>query len=190
MKILLVDDNQARADAVMDQLKGAGITIIVLPQTGESLAEAVIRHAPDVVIVDMSRPDRDSLDGIREVSSHTPYPIVMFVDEDDVGFMEEAIDAGVSSYNIVGSAVPDVKPIVKAAVAIFKRYQSLAGKLQRAEATLKERAVIQRAKTLLMKQHKMLEPQAHRWMRRQAMNSGRRMVDIAAELLKESGEPL
>ena len=34
--------------------------------------------------------------------------------------MEEAIAAGVSSYNVVDTAFPDVKPIVMAAVAIFR----------------------------------------------------------------------
>jgi response regulator NasT len=97
--------------------------------------------------------------------------------------MEEAIDAGVSSYNLVGSALPDVKPIAQAAVAIFRRYQKVAAGLHEAEVRLNERTVIQRAKALLLQQRKMTEPQAHKWLRQTAMNSGKRMVDVASALL-------
>jgi response regulator NasT len=188
LKVLLVDDNQARADAVTRQLLDSGVPTVLRPDAGERLAVSVLRHAPNVVIVDMSRPDRDSLDGIRELSSQKPHPIIMFVDQDDSSFMQQAIDAGVISYNVVGSSAPDVKPIVMAAVAIFQRYQNLAGKLLEAEALLAERITIQRAKALMMQQRKMTEPQAYQWLRRQAMNSGKRMVEIASEILRLSGE--
>ena len=46
----------------------------------------------DVVIVDMARPDRDALDGIRHVTRDAPRPVVMFVDRDDPAFMEAASD--------------------------------------------------------------------------------------------------
>jgi len=186
LKVLLADDNQERADAVSRRLAEAGVDEIVRLAPGQRLIDAVTDAAPDVLIVDMSRPDRDSLDGIREVTQRKPRPIVMFVDQDDAAFMEAAIAAGVSSYNLVGAALPDVKPIVQAAVAIFRRYQKVADDLQQAESRLNERAVIQRAKALLMKQRHLGEPQAHRWLRQRAMNRGKRMVEIAAELLAES----
>jgi len=122
LKVLLVDDNQPRADAVARRLMDGGVSEIVRLAPGQRLIEVVEREVPDVVIVDMARPDRDSLDGIREVNRQRPRAIVMFVDQDDPTFMEEAIEAGVSSYNLTGNAVPDVKPIVQAALAIFRRY--------------------------------------------------------------------
>jgi len=188
LKVLLADANRDRADAVALRLGEAGNVHIVRLEECERLVEVVAAEAPDVVIVDMSRPDRDSLDGIREVTARNPRPIVMFVDQDDFSFMEEAIEAGVSSYNLVGAAVPDVKPIVQAAVAIFRRYQKLAGDLNKAEARLEERAIIQKAKTLLMQQRKMDEPRAHAWLRKRAMDRGKRMVDIATELLAAPGK--
>ena len=71
----------------------------------------------------MTRPDRDALEGVRLLSSTRPRPVVMFVDEDDPDFMQAAIDAGVSSYN-VGSVTPaEMKPMLRAAVALFRKYQ-------------------------------------------------------------------
>lgn len=187
MKVLLVDDNEQRAAEVASRLVQAGVDQIVRLDAGQRLIEMVERESPDVVIVDMARPDRDSLDGIREVNRLRPRPIVMFVDQDDLSFMEEAIDAGVSSYNLVGSAIPDVKPIVQTALAIFRRYQKVADDLSRAESQLQERVIIQKAKAILIQGRRIAEPQAHKWLRQNAMNSGKRMVEIAQEVIVAEG---
>ncbi|MFO1075839.1 MAG: ANTAR domain-containing protein [Geminicoccaceae bacterium] len=190
MKVLLADADPQRVQLLETQLRDAGATQVVRPRAGESLLDAVARARPDVVIVDMARPDRDALDGIRHVARDAPRPVVMFVDRDDPAFMEAAIEAGVSSYNVVGAALPDVKPIVAAAVALFRRHHRLALELRRAEASLRERQVVDRAKALLMRQRRLSEPEAYRWLQRRAMDSGRRLAEVAAELVgpEEQGE--
>jgi response regulator NasT len=111
----------------------------------------------------------------------------MFVDHDDAGFMEAAIEAGVSSYNVVGAALPDVKPIVQAAVAMFRRYRQVEMELRRVETSLNERALIDRAKGLIMRQRHIGEPDAYRWLRRQAMDRGKKIAAIAAEVIAAAG---
>jgi two-component system, response regulator / RNA-binding antiterminator len=138
-----------------------------------------------VVLVDMARPDRDALDGIRLMAALVPRPVVLFVDEDDPAFMEDAINAGVSSYNAIGMKPPDVKPILRAAVALFRRHQRARDDLQEAEARLQERAVIDKAKAILIRQRRMSEPDAYRWLRGTAMSKARRIVDVASELIKD-----
>jgi response regulator NasT len=183
MRVLLADANLDRAASVADRLAEAEAVEVLRMAAGETLAQAVIRQRPDVVIVDMARPDRDSLDSIREIATQHPSPIVLFVDQDDPAFMEAAIAAGVSSYNVVGAALPDVKPIVRTAALMFQRYRQIEAELHKAEASLKERALIDRAKAKLMEERRMTEPNAYRWLRSQAMDRGRRIADIAAELL-------
>lgn len=185
MKVLLADDNAERAGALAAVLAAdPGLTVLQL-RSGEALAEAVAAQAPDIVLVDMARPDRDALDGIRQVAAHSPRPIVLFVDEDDPGFMEEAIGAGVSSYNVLGVPPPDVKPILRAAAALFRRHQQAQDGQRQAESKLKEREVVDRAKALLIRKRRLAEPEAYRWLRNQAMTRGRRIVEVAAELIRE-----
>ena len=184
MKVLLADDDAERASAVAGILAAdPGLTVVRLTPD-QSLTEAVVSLAPDVVLVDMARPDRDALDGIRLMATVVPRPVVLFVDEDDPAFMEEAINAGVSSYNAVGMPPPDVKPILRAAVALFHRHQQARNDLKEAEARLQERAVIDKAKALLIKHRRLSEPDAYKWLRRSAMSSARRIVDVANELIR------
>jgi two-component system, response regulator / RNA-binding antiterminator len=190
LRVLLADADPARAAAVEQSLleDGAMAAEVIRLAAEQSLTEAVKAAAPDVVIVDMARPDRDALDSVRAITSRDPRPIVLFVDQDDPVFMEAAVAAGVSSYNVVGAALPDVKPIVRAAVAIFERHHQLEAELRRAEETLAERRLIDQAKAVLMKRRKMSEPDAYRWLQRRAMNTGRRLAEIAGEVLDEAGE--
>ncbi len=71
---------------------------------------------------------------------------MFFVDEDDPGFMEEAIVSGVCSYNVSGLASLDVRPILRAAVALFRQHQEATDGWRAAEVLLAERQVIERAK--------------------------------------------
>jgi two-component system, response regulator / RNA-binding antiterminator len=182
VKVLLADDDAERAGAVARVLKDPGLTVLRL-KPDQSLAEAVASLTPDVVLVDMARPDRDALDGIRVMATLIPRPVVLFVDADDPAFMEEAINAGVSSYNAVGMPPPDVKPILRAAVALFLQHQQTRSALKEAEARLQERMVIDRAKALLIKHRRLSEPEAYKWLRRNAMSRARRIVDVASELI-------
>jgi len=185
VRVLLADDDAERAGAVARCLAADnGLTVLRLKEN-ESLAETVALLLPDVVLVDMARPDRDALDGIRQVTAMHPRPVVLFVDEDDPSFMEEAISSGVSSYNVLGVPPPDVKPILRAAVALFRRHQQAQNDLKTAESRLRERALIDRAKAILIRQRRLSEPDAYKWLRRQAMSRGRRIIDVAGELVRE-----
>lgn len=189
MKILLADDDAERVRLLMQALAtDSGVTVLRL-RSNESLLDAVAAHAPDVVLVDMARPDRDALESLRQLSARTPRPIVLFIDRDDPRFMEEAISAGVSSYNVVGTPPPDVKPILRAAVALFRQHQETRAALHSAEARLLERTVIDQAKARLIRSRRCSEPDAYRWLRRAAMTSGRRIVDVARQVLQEGEGP-
>jgi two-component system, response regulator / RNA-binding antiterminator len=185
VRVLLADDDAERASALAGILAAdPGITVLRL-SSDQTLADAVTALQPDIVLVDMARPDRDALDGIRQVAAYAPRPVVLFVDEDDPHFMEEAIGAGVSSYNVLGVPPLDVKPILRAAAALFRRHQEAQHGRRTAELQLEERQILDRAKALLIKKRNVAEPQAYRWLRNEAMSSGRRIVDVAADVIRQ-----
>ena len=187
MKVLLADDDAARAHDLMRLLAADATLHVVRLRTGEFLSDAVRTHAPDLILIDMSRPDRDALEPLRHLPQSRP--IVLFVDRDDPGFMEEAIDAGVCSYNVQDMAPLDIKPILRAAAALFRRHSQLQGNLRAAEARLRERALIDRAKSILITSRRLTETEAHRWLQRRAMAGGRRLADVAEELVQGREAP-
>jgi response regulator NasT len=184
LKILLVDSDPERAGTLADTLHGAGFADVLRATAGGDLVEMVRRVSPDLVIIDMALPDRDALEDIKALSANAPRPIVMFADQDDPAFVADAIAAGVSSYNLSGVSQRELKPIVASAVALFRRYTHVETELAVANALLDERRIIERAKAVLMRDRKMTEPAAYRWLRRKAMDENRKLVQVAAELVK------
>lgn len=184
MKILVADIDGVRATTVADELRDAiaGASVRILG-AGESLAGAVLAFAPDVVLVDMARPDRDSLDSIRALHNEHPAPVVMFVDADDEQFMEAAIAAGVTSYHVRSTSPVEIKPVLRVAIAVFRRTHALSIRLAEAEDKLAQRQRIDAAKRLLMARDGMSEPAAHRFLQRRAMETQMKVADVAASLL-------
>jgi response regulator NasT len=184
VKVLLADDDTQRASGLARVLQADPAVSVVRLRPGELLPDGVAAHAPDIVIVDMARPDRDALEAVRQLAVAHPRPVVMFVDHDDPAFMEEAIAAGVLSYNVAGVSLPDMKPILRAAAALFRQQRTMQLALRQTEARLRERTAIDRAKGKLIHERRMSEPEAHRWLQRRAMARGCRLADIAEELLE------
>jgi len=189
MKILVADRDGNRAAALSAQLQAQDDAFaIILVQGDENLLDAVRRAAPDMVIVDMARPDRDGLDSVRILSAAQAMPVVMFVDDDDPEFMEAAIAAGVSSYHVYDVALPAIKPVLRTAMAFFKRSQAMSTRLAEAEEQITARRMVEAAKRLLMTEDKMSEPAAHRFLQRRAMDQQKKIVEIAAALLQARGK--
>ena len=186
LTILLIDTDTERAGALEDKLSQSGFAR-VLRAEGPDLATAVEQAKPDLIIVDMALPDRDALEDIRAVSGASP--VVMFAGTDDPEFAQEAIAAGVCSYNLSGVALQDVRPILASAVALFQRYRHVETELAAAKALLNERRLIERAKAILMKDRKMSEPDAYRWLQKRAMNESRKLAQVVADFVAEEENP-
>jgi response regulator NasT len=181
LTILLIDTEEERARALEEKLHESGFARVLRAQ-GPHLAAIVEREHPDLVIIDMALPDRDALEDIRAISSGRP--IVMFAGTDDPAFVREAIAAGVCSYNLSGVALADLKPIMTSAIALFQRYRHVETELAAANALLDERRKLERAKAILMKDRRMTEPEAYRWLQKKAMNESRKLSQIVEDFVR------
>ncbi|PJI43622.1 ANTAR domain-containing response regulator [Ferrovibrio sp.] len=183
IRLLLIDENPDRAVVLAAALQGEGYTLVAQLTPGEVSAKRVQEIAPDVIIVDMESPSRDTIDSMRQINADQPRPIVMFVDESDDGMIRDAMQAGVSAYVIDGMNPKRVKPVIDVAVARFREFQALRDELKKTKATLSERKLIERAKGLLMRERQLSEDEAHAALRKLAMDRQQRLVEVAEALL-------
>lgn len=183
LKILLIDTDADRARALEETLCASDFAQVLRVPEGAGRAAAVERIQPDLIIVDMALPDRDALEDLRLVSAG--HPIVMFAGSDDPAFAEEAIAAGVCSYNLSGVPIQDIKPIMASAIALFRRYRKVEAELSEARALLDERRLMERAKAILMQGRRMTEPEAYRWLQKTAMNQNRKLAQVVAAFVMQ-----
>ena len=139
--------------------------------------------APEVVLINLENPSRDLLEDFFAMSRALARPIAMFVDQSDTESTTAAIDAGVSAYVVDGLAKQRIKPVLELAVRRFQAFSRLQTELAQARSALADRQVVDRAKAILMKRRKLDEPTAYALLRGHAMQSNRRIAEVAEAIV-------
>jgi two-component system, response regulator / RNA-binding antiterminator len=188
LTVLLVDANGRRAAELAQLLACTGAYTVRHTTGGVGLADEVVALKPSVVVVDMNLPDRDTLEGLRQVSTRSPCPVVLMTEESAEDFVEEAIAAGVCSYHVGGVDPAAIRPVLTAAIALFRRHQLASSERDTTKAQLDARLVVDKAKAFLIRTRKLSEPEAYRWLRSKAMRESRKLIDVANDLLADKEE--
>lgn len=183
MRIAIVDESPARGAVIEEGLRDAGLDDITVLTERRGLAARLEQLSPDVVLMDLSNPSRDELEELFAVSRALARPIAMFVDQSDESAIEAAIDAGVSAYVVDGFRKERIKSILDLAIKRFNAFSRLKTELAEAQSALAERKTLDRAKALLMKRRGIDEPAAYAALRKAAMDSGRRIAEVAEALI-------
>ena len=183
MRIAVIDENPVRAAILEDGLAEVGERDVFVISERKGMARAIEAIGPDVVLIDLGNPSRDILEEYFAVSRAVSRPIAMFVEQSDDETIAAAIDAGVSAYIVDGLSQRRLKSILDLAVLRFQAFSRLQTELKEARDALSERNVIDRAKQILILKRGLSEPEAHKLLRDHAMNSNRRMADIAGAIV-------
>jgi len=179
LNILVIDENPERAAIVERGLIEAGYLKVSIIHNTTDLISRIDALRPDVVIIDLGNPDRDTLEEMFQVSRAVRRPIAMFVDQSDSAMIREAIEAGVSAYVVNGLTEARIRPLVETAISRFQAFDQIRRERDEAQAKLADRKIIEKAKGLLMKSKGISEEDAYSTMRNAAMKQNRRLVDIA-----------
>lgn len=183
MRIAVVDESPARAAVIAEGLREAGMLDVTTFPERKGIAAKLEAMSPDVVLINLANPHRDELEELFALSRAMARPVAMFVDQSDSAAMEAAIDAGVSAYVVDGLKKERIKPVLELAVRRFRAFSRLRAELDEARSALAERDAIDQAKRLLMKRRGIDEPAAYAVLRKAAMDSGRRIGDVADALV-------
>lgn len=183
LRVLLVDDSTERRASVERSLGEVGCEVVGYASGVDNLVDRVNVADPDVVIMDIESPGRDTLDSLETVQSNSPRPIVMFTQDDNGETITRATRAGVSAYVVDGISRKRVRPILDAAIERFIQFRGLSDELAKTRAELSQRKIVDQAKGILMKQRGMSEDEAYKAMRNLAMKSNKRLVEIAESVV-------
>lgn len=183
LRVMLVDKDPERAELLEEALLDAGHRVTARIADDAALAASVAKYQPDVIVIDMEAPGRDTLEQMREISRDQPKPIILFSDERDPAYIRQAVKAGVSAYVVDGLSRERVMPIVEVAVARFCELQSLRQELEDTKNQLADRKIIDKAKGVLMQKKNMSEDQAYQFLRKTAMSRNLKLIEVAKVLI-------
>lgn len=185
--ILVIDADHIRASVIEEGLRQDEAVRVTVVADMKLLMRRIVDLDPDIVVIDLANPNRDTLEHMFQLSKAVKRPVAMFVDRSDEASIERAIEAGVSAYVVDGLKKERIKPIVDTAVSRFRAFDKLRQELEKAKSDLAERKCIDRAKGILMRSRGLDEAAAYAALRKTAMNQGRRIADIAESLIVAAG---
>jgi response regulator NasT len=183
LRILIVEPEPDRVHAIIDALSGAGWSEIKALAQMSALDRTVQDFEPDIVLIDLANPDRDTLEHITYVSEASKRAVALFVDQTDDALTQAALNAGVSAYVVDGLNMERIKSVLETAIARFKIMRQMQSELQAAKQALEDRKQIDRAKGILMRQRGLSEDEAYTLMRKTAMGQNRKVIDVAQALV-------
>ena len=183
LRVLIVDSSRERAADVCAALALAGHQVAAVLSSALDLSDQVLATKPDVIFIQADSPSRDTLEHLATMNRDCPRPVLLFSQDTDSEMIRRAVKAGVSSYVVDSVSAERLDSLVEVAIAQFEEFQTLRAELDDANRKLTERIVVDKAKGLLMKARGLDEEAAYHALRKLAMERGRKLADVARDVV-------
>jgi response regulator NasT len=138
------------------------------------------RERPDVALVGLGESSEHALQLIEQIVQESACPVIVLIHSPDPDFIKEASKRGIFAY-ITDAEAKDWQSSIDIVLRRFAEYHDLEGAFGR-------RAMIERAKGILMERHSVGDRVAFDMLRNQSRTANRKLVDIAAAVV--DGHPL
>jgi AmiR/NasT family two-component response regulator len=183
LRILLANEREEDLRALGEILDDLGHEVTPFAVSVAEASELIAREDPDIAFVVLDGDDEHGLALISETVTFASGPVLVSVREaESPSTIAQAADMGIAGY--VDSWEPqDVQGAIDVAVRRHRAEQRLHEKVEQLESALDRRAVIERAKGILMERHKVNEREAFELLRDHARSGSRRVLDVAQAVL-------
>jgi AmiR/NasT family two-component response regulator len=178
LRVLIADEDQDALHHLASVLEQLGHEVTPYVVSVAEAIELISTEDPDLAIVVVHKDDEHALALIQETVEYASGPVIAQTRDGDVEFVARAAERGISAW--IESATPEVvQGAIEVALRRYEEASALATKVEQLESALERRAVIERAKGILMERHAVDERAAFELLRDHARAQNRRVVDVA-----------
>lgn len=179
LTVLLADEDEDALTTLGQVLQGLGHEVTPFAVSVQEAAELIVREDPDLAIVVVHQDDDHALALIAEAVETASGPVIAQLrGRDDMDFVARAAEHGISAFVEFGDP-REVQATIEITIRRYREAARLTEKVEQLETALERRAVIERAKGILMERHKIDDKAAFQLMRDHARSGNRRVVDVA-----------
>ncbi|MGO3328455.1 ANTAR domain-containing response regulator [Gordonia sp. (in: high G+C Gram-positive bacteria)] len=184
--VVAEDDSLIRMDLI-EMLREEGYDVVGEAPNGQVAVDLTEELLPDLVIMDVKMPVRDGIDAASEIASKRLAPVVMLTAFSQREFVERARDAGAMAYLVKPFTQADLVPAIEVALSRYRELKLLEAEVADMSERFETRKVVEQAKGLLMAKHELTEPEAFRWIQRNAMDRRVTMKAVAQVVVETLG---
>jgi AmiR/NasT family two-component response regulator len=183
LRILLANEREEDLRALGEILERLGHDVTPFAVSVAEAVELIAREDPDLAFVVFDGDDAHGLALISETVEFASGPVLVTVREaESPTTVAKAAEMGIAGY--VDSWKPeDVQAAIEVALARHRDERRLLEKVEQLESALERRAVIERAKGILMERHSIDDRASFELLRDHARAGSRRVVDVAQSVL-------
>ena len=176
LRILIANERKDRLARIADIVTRLGHEVISRELEVSEVAAATEREHPDLAFVGLGVSGEHALDMISEIVREASCPVIALLEADDPVWVNEAAKRGIFAYIVDGRA-EEMQSAIDITLRRYNEYSNLEGAFAR-------RAVIERAKGIMMSRQEIDEQRAFELLRSQSQRSGRKLYDVAEAVVE------
>ena len=179
LRVLISGGRKERLDGVARTISSLGHEVVDSAEL-PTIRLAGADRGPDVAIVVVEHSEQPALELIARMVKEDTFPVVAIIDVQEHTFIQEAARQGIFASITRGEDPRELQSAIDIALRRFADYHGL-------EAAFERRAVIERAKGILMERHSIGQEKAFVMLREQARRTNHKIIDIAEAVLASHG---
>jgi len=175
LRVLIANERKDRLELVVPIVAALGHEVIAREIEVEDVGAVTARERPDVALVGLGASSQHALELIDKIVREAACPVIALLHEPDPGFVKDASKRGVFAH-ISDDDVEDWQSSIDIVLRRFAEFHDLQGAFGR-------RALIERAKGILMERHFIDEDRAFEMLRARSRIDNRKLIDLAAAVV-------
>ncbi len=173
--MLIADESAERLAVLAAAVRGLDHEIVAAEMEITDVGPATARQQPDVALVALGLSDEHALAMISRIVAEAECPVIAVLSATNSTFIQEAAKRGIFAY-VVESDQGALESALQIVLLRFAEYHGLEGAFGR-------RALIERAKGMLMERHQLDQEAAFELLRQHARRTNQKLIDVSAAVI-------
>jgi response regulator NasT len=183
LRVLIADDDPIIRLDLKQMLENLEYDVVAEAGDGQQAVQLARESSPDICILDVKMPVMDGIDAVHILTDENIAPAILLTAYSDKELVDRAKGAGVFAYLVKPFKPSDLPPAIEVARSRYEQNVALNGEVQTLQDRLEARKLVDRAKGILMEEHKITEAEAYRRIQLQSMNLRKTMKEVAEAII-------
>jgi response regulator NasT len=183
LRVVVADDERDTREYLQEMLTRLGHQAVAVGD-GRQLVELCRSAPPDLILTDVRMPGGDGIDAAEAATRERPAPVILVTGHHGPDVLARVGTDHVMAYLVKPVSQADVEAAVAVAMMRFEQLQVLRKESADLRQALEDRKMIERAKGVVMRRLRWDEEEAFRRIRKLANDHNRKVVDVAAEIIR------
>ena len=182
--VVAEDESVIRLD-IVEMLREVGYDVVGEAADGESAIHLADELRPDLVVMDIKMPKMDGITAAEHIAKARIAPVVLLTAFSQKELVDRARDAGAMAYVVKPFTSADLVPALEIALSRHAEITALEAEISDLTDRFETRKLVERAKSLLISNMGLTEPEAFRWIQKTSMDRRLTMREVAETVLNQ-----